>query len=420
MPIESVWASFLSATYCISVDPLLEYGIVLFSEESLLFEGFSCICYETMETKVIKLDTANIDQELINEAAKLIDGGALVAFPTETVYGIACRAQRDSITRLSNLKERSREKHFTLHIARSEDIDSFVPTIKLNARKLIRNLWPGPLTIVFELGGADIDKQREKFERDVFDSLYKNDSIGIRCPDHPVATLLLQQTLHPVVAPSANLAGGSPATHGDQVLNQLSGRIDVLLDAGPSKYGLHSTVVKMGKKGLEILRSGVCSEEHVRDVSRIRFLCVCTGNTCRSPMAEGLFRKYLAEKLHANVDEMEKIGYTVESAGTMGSVGFPASPQAVAACAAKGVDLVAHRNKGLSRELIEESDLIFAMEPMHHEMVVAMVPEAANRCLMLEENGRIPDPIGQPQDFYNNCADQIERAVKKRLSELVV
>jgi protein-tyrosine phosphatase len=124
--------------------------------------------------------------------------------------------------------------------------------------------------------------------------------------------------------------------------------------------------------------------------------------------------------LHANVDEIEKIGYTVESAGTMGSVGFPASPQAVAACAAKGVDLVGHRNKGLSRELIEESDFIFAMEPMHHEMVVAMVPEAANRCLMLEENGRIPDPIGQPQDFYNNCADQIERAVKKRLSELVV
>ncbi len=373
-----------------------------------------------METKVIKIDPKNINEEKIKEAAKQIDAGALVAFPTETVYGIACRVQNDSIIELSSLKERSSEKYFTLHIAQPSDVNSYVPTIKLIAWKLIRYLWPGPLTIVFELEKNDIDKQRKKLERDVFESLYKNDSIGIRCPDHPVATMLLQQTLHPVVAPSANLSGESPAIDGNQVLDRLSGRIDMLLDAGPSQYGMNSTVVKMGKKGLEILRSGVCSEEQIRAVSRIKLLCVCTGNTCRSPMAEGLFKKYLAEKLDADVDGVGKIGYTVESAGTMGSVGFPASPHAVVACAAKGVDLASHRNKGLSRELIEESDLIFVMEPVHYENVVAMVPEAAIRCLMLEEKGIIPDPIGHSQSFYNRCADQIEKAVKKRLSELVI
>jgi protein-tyrosine phosphatase len=276
------------------------------------------------------------------------------------------------------------------------------------------------LTIVFELEEPDVDRQLQKFDRDVSECLYKDYSIGIRCPDHPVATALLKETHHPVVAPSANLAGESPAVDGDQVLNRLSGRIDMLLDAGPSKYGMNSTVVKIGKRGLEILRSGVCPEEEVQALSQIRFLCVCTGNTCRSPMAEGLLKKYLAEKLHANVDEIEKMGYTVESAGTMGSMGFPASPQAVIACAAKGVDLIPHRNQGLTRELIEESDLIYVMEPMHREIVLAMIPEASNRCFLLEENGRIPDPIGHPQNFYNRCADQIEKAIKKRLRELVV
>ena len=167
-----------------------------------------------METRVVKLDPANIDQTRIKEAAALIDQGALVAFPTETVYGIACRAKCDSLARLDELKGRPDEKHFTLHIGRSGDVQKYVPTIGLKARKLIRNTWPGPLTIVFELCQKDMDIQRKNFEQDVFDRLYKEDSIGIRYPDHAVAAMLLQQTSHPVVAPSANLTGRAPAING--------------------------------------------------------------------------------------------------------------------------------------------------------------------------------------------------------------
>jgi L-threonylcarbamoyladenylate synthase len=389
-------------------------------EESLLFEGIECIYILLMTLKVIKLDPANIDMEKIKEAAGLIDDGALVAFPTETVYGIACRVENGTLGKLNKLKDRSPDKHITLHIAELNEVDAYVPTIRLNAQKLIRKAWPGPLTIVFELDKTDIEKQRDKLERDVFDNLYKNDSIGIRCPDHPVATALLKHTHHPVVAPSANLGGESPAIDADQVFQRLSDRIDMVLDAGPSRYGLNSTIVKMGKKGLELLRSGVFSEEHLRTLSRIQILFVCTGNTCRSPMAEGMFRKYLAEKLNANIDELEKIGYKIDSAGIIGSVGFPATEQAVIACANKGIDIGSHFNKGLTKDLIEESDFIYVMERMHREKVVAMDPGASNRCYLLEENGQIPDPIGRPQAFYNSCADRIERAVKKRISELKI
>ncbi|MFC1633590.1 L-threonylcarbamoyladenylate synthase [Planctomycetota bacterium] len=369
---------------------------------------------------MIKIDPANIEKEKIKKAAELIDAGALVAFPTETVYGIACRARSDSLAKLSSLKERSSEKHFTLHVAQPNDVDSYVPTIKLNAKKLIQNAWPGPLTIVFDLDKPDIEKQRKKLEQDVIEHLYKNDSLGIRCPDHPIATTLLRQAFHPVVAPSANLAGEPPSINGDQVVDRFSGQIDMLLDAGPTKYGLNSTIVKIGKNGIEVLRPGVFSEEHVKALSRIKFLFVCTGNTCRSPMAEGIFRKYLAEKINANVDEIEKIGYTVESAGMIGSIGFPASPESVVACTAKGVNIEAHRNKRLSKALIEESDYIFVMESVHRAKVLALVPQAADRCLLLKENGQIPDPIGRPQSDYDRCAEQIERAVKNRISELVI
>jgi len=222
-----------------------------------------------------------------------------------------------------------------------------------------------------------------------------------------------------VVAPSANITGRPPAVDAGQVLDQLSDRIDLLLDAGSCKYEQSSTVVKIGKKGVVILRPGVYSQAELEALSQIQFLFVCTGNTCRSPMAEGIFRKYLTEKFQCNVDGLDKMGYKVTSAGIIGSVGYPATAEAVAACAAKGVDIKAHRNKALSRELVEASDIIFAMEQIHRDRVIILDPKAANKCFLLAGNTGIPDPIGHPQQSYDKCAKLIERAVQKRISEFL-
>jgi protein-tyrosine phosphatase len=373
-----------------------------------------------MQTTVVKLDATNVDSAKIKEAASLVADGGLVAFPTETVYGIACCVKTDSLARLNDIKGRDRTKYYSLHIGQKNDVKKYVPTIGLRAEKLIRNAWPGPLTIVFELDHTDIDKQKKNLEREFFENLYRNNSIGIRCPDNPIATMLLQATNNPIVAPSANIAGQPPAVDANQVLDQLSGQIELLLDAGPCKYKKSSTVVKIGKMGIEILRPGVYSQAQLDAMSAVKFLFVCTGNTCRSPMAEGIFRKYLAEKLQCKVDHIDKIGYKICSAGVMDVAGVPASSEAIAACAAKGIDIKAHRNQGLSKELIEESDFIFAMERIHQERIIALSHEAANKCFLLAGDKEIPDPIGHPQEFFNNCADMIETAVKKRISELVI
>jgi protein-tyrosine phosphatase len=274
--------------------------------------------------------------------------------------------------------------------------------------------------MVFDLDEKDINKQRQKLEKEVFEELYKNNSIGVRCPDNPIATMLLQQTNNPVIAPSANISGDSPAIEADHVLERFSGQIDMLLDAGPCRYKESSTVVKMGKKGLGILRLGVFSWAELEVLSQITFLFVCTGNTCRSPMAEGIFRKYLAEKLQCKVEHLDKMGYKVTSAGTMGSIGFPASAEAVAVCAAKGINIGDHRNKSLSKSLIKDSDFIFVMERVHRDMIMSIEPEAADRCLLLAGNEDIPDPIGRSQKFYENCARLIEKAIKERINGLAI
>jgi len=373
-----------------------------------------------MRTKVIKLDAHKANIAKIKEAAALVDAGGLVAFPTETVYGIACRVKTDSLTKLDNLKGRNPDKHYTLHISQKSDARKYVPTVGLRAQKLINNAWPGPLTIVFELDDRDTDKQQSSLERGIFESLYKDNSIGIRCPDNPIASILLRLTHNPVVAPSANITGRTPAGDPEQVLAEFSGQIELLLDAGPCKYKKSSTVVKIGKKGLEVLRPGVYSQPELEKMSEVKFLFVCTGNTCRSPMADGIFRKYLAEKLQCEVDHLDKMGYKISSAGIMDTGGSPASIEATATCAAKGIDIKAHKSRILSRKLVEESDFIFAMGRMHSERITALSPEAASKCALLAENEEIADPIGQPQAIYNNCAELIEGAVKKRIGELVI
>ena len=373
-----------------------------------------------MQTKIIKIDSANVDLSKIKEAAHIVDNGGLVAFPTETVYGIACRVRTDSLVKINDIKGRDPCKYYTLHIGPKNELPKYVPTINLRAKKLIKNVWPGPLTLVFELDSTDINKQRNLLEKELFNNLYKNNSIGIRCPDNPIATILLQETINPVIAPSANISGQPPAVEAKQVLTQLSGKIEMLIDAGACKYKKSSAVVKIGKMSIEILRLGIYSQAQLDAMSTVKFLFVCTGNTCRSPMAEGIFRKYLAEKLQCKVDQLEQVGYKVSSAGVMDTSGFPASAGSLAACAAKGIDMTAHRNKGLSKELIEESDFIFAMEPIHQERIIALSHEAVDKCFLLAGDKGIADPIGQPQELYNNCADMIEAAVSERISELVI
>ncbi|MBN2137038.1 MAG: threonylcarbamoyl-AMP synthase [Sedimentisphaerales bacterium] len=383
---------------------------------------YGCLVYVVlaMKTKIVKLDAANIDLGQIIEVAELVDRGGLVAFPTETVYGIASRVKGDSLARLSNVKGREPSKPYTLHISRKEEVGRYVPTIGMRAGRLIEKAWPGPLTIVFELNGDDIERQRQRLKDEVFKGLYRDNCIGVRCVDNAVAGALLERTGNPVVAPSANHAGQSPAVDADEVAAALSGQIDLILDGGSCKYGKSSTVVRISGGEVEILRGGVYSDAEIEDFSQVHFLFVCTGNTCRSPMAEGIFRKYLAEKLNCEVDALGEMGYKVMSAGVLDMVGSPVSRESAAACAARGVDIQGHRSQPLSRKLIEESYLVFAMERMHQARVLALCPDAAGKCVLLAGKHNITDPIGQPQAVYRKCADLIESAVKKRIGELVI
>lgn len=373
-----------------------------------------------MQTRVVKVDADKLQPAEIKQAAELLDAGGLAAFPTETVYGIGCRVEAKSLERLDEVKQRKAKKSYTVHIGQKDDVKKYVPQLGLRAEKLIRKAWPGPLTIVFELSKQQIEQQRAKLDIGVFQALYKDDSIGLRCPDNRIASQLLQHCQSTIVAPSANITGHSPATDAEEVLAELDGRIDLLLDGGPCRYKKSSTVVKLGKLGCELLREGVHAKRDVQQMWQVNILFVCTGNICRSPMAQGLCRKYLAEKLACRVDGLGQMGYKISSAGVIAAAGFSISREAIAVCSKAGVDITGFTSQPLSARLVQESDYIFVMCDSHRRYIADNWPEGVSKCRLLAQSGGITDPIGQSEEVYEKVRKIIEDALKKRISEWIL
>ena len=170
--------------------------------------------------------------------------GGLVAFPTETVYGLGARADDvDAIERLCRVKKRPHGKEFTLLIASPDTCALYAAPLEPVAEKLAGRFWPGPLTLVVADG--------------------KGGEVGLRCPDCEVTTRLLGLAGVAVVAPSANVSGEPDSVTAEQVMAVLGGRIDAVLDGGPARLGVPSTVVRVQSGSAEILREGALGRAEV-------------------------------------------------------------------------------------------------------------------------------------------------------------
>ena len=204
-----------------------------------------------MTTAVLQVDSGQPDPDTIHTAAKAIRRGALVAFPTETVYGLAADAfNADAVARVYEVKGRPANNPLPVQVASEDDIVGVAVDIPEVAWELIRRFMPGPLTIVLR-ASPDLPGMVTA----------GTGTVGVRIPDHPVARQLLRACSTPIVAPSANPSGESPPTTADEVLAYLDGRVEYILDAGATELKIASTVVDMTCAPPRILRHGTISDE---------------------------------------------------------------------------------------------------------------------------------------------------------------
>jgi len=208
-----------------------------------------------MNTLVLKVNPEAPDAEKIRFAADIIRRGGLVAFPTETVYGLGADALNPkAVLALFEAKKRPLDNPPIVHVGKIEDVFALVKEVPEKAQRLMEVFWPGPLTLIFK---------RSKLVPDV--TVAGLDTVAIRMPRHNVALALIRESNCPIAAPSANLAGRPSPTTAQHVLDDLAGRIDAVLDAGPTKIGVESTVLDITVDPPQILRPGGISYEVLKD-----------------------------------------------------------------------------------------------------------------------------------------------------------
>ena len=372
-----------------------------------------------MTAEIIAIDPNAPNPDSIKRAAGALAEGALVAFPTETVYGLAASAaNQNSVEKLRELKGRESTQPFTVHIGRSEDCETFVPEISNLGRRFMRKGWPGPLTLVFTVENPSTATIHTRLSDAGREAIYSRGSVGVRHPDHRAAEAFLSAAGVPVIASSANRTGLAPPIEAHEIAESLGNEIDLVIDSGVTRYRKGSTIVALNGSGYKLLREGVWDERTVRRLSTVNILFVCTGNTCRSPIAEGLCRKLLAQRLDCRMDELSARGISVMSAGTSAYGGGRASPESVEVVSRRGGDISGHVSQPLTTELIRTADYIFAMTRTHLDAVAYLAPFAASKVSTLLENDDIADPVGGPVEDYERVATQIEAALATRLNEV--
>jgi protein-tyrosine phosphatase len=348
---------------------------------------------------------------VLRYALQVLQGGGVAAFPTETGYCLAGSGlSAPAAARLQAVAGTP----LALGVRGVGDAREWAPRLGSVGQRLARRFWPGPLTLrVAECAGG----LAGRLPAEVRARLGPADRLDLRAPDHESVQEVLRQLSGPLLLAPGPRVDDRPEAH----LETLAGLdIDLVLDGGPRPAAEGPTLVEVAGEHWQVVQPGAISQEQLQRQLACLIVFVCTGNTCRSPLAEGICKRLLAERLGCPVEELPGRGFLVLSSGLAAMMGGGAALEAIEVAREHNADLTGHRSRPLTEELAAQADHLIVMTRGHLQAVQDHFSRLGARPRLLSPDDEdLADPIGQPQPIYHDCAWQIRRHLEPFVAGLI-
>ncbi len=369
--------------------------------------------------RILEWKNSEDPRDLVHVTVQSLVEGRLVAVPAETAYHVlASGLNPTAVQQLMQLPGRAGDRSPCLFLRSAHEALDYAPKMSMVANRIVNRGWPGPLVV--QLPVCDPCSLANQLPEAVRSALIVDDKfLSQRVVAHQAVTHAMRLLPGPLVAaPLVDAAGNAACTR--RQVEELAGKgLSILIDDGPTHFGGFATALRIEENRCTVIHPGVLDQSALTRLGQLTVLLVCTGNTCRSPMAEAILRKLLSERFAGQFAEGQPAPAVAISAGLSAFPGGPASPEAVAVMKQRGLSLVHHQSRAVSDRLIAQADLVLTMTRSHRNAIVQRWPELASKTHLLSNNhGDVSDPFGGTESVYAACAVQIEQYLRGWVDEI--
>jgi protein-tyrosine-phosphatase/tRNA A37 threonylcarbamoyladenosine synthetase subunit TsaC/SUA5/YrdC len=360
--------------------------------------------------RILEWKNSEDPRDIVHITVQSLVEGKLVAVPAETAYHVLASGLNPvAVEQLMQLPGRAPQRPPCIFLRSSQESLDYSPKMSMVANRIVQRGWPGPL--VLQLPIAEPSSLAAQLPSSVRQSLVVDDQfLSQRVAAHQAIMQTMRLMPGPLVAAPLVDADGHAACTRQQVESLAGKGVALIVDDGPTHFGGFATALRIEGNRCSVVSAGVLDQSALTRLGQLTVLLVCTGNTCRSPMAEAILRRMLTERFASQFAEGNPPPAVAISAGLSAFPGGPASPEAIEVMKQRGLSLVHHQSRAVSDRLIGQADLVLTMTKSHRNAIVQRWPHLASKTYLLSNSrGDVSDPFGGPESVYAACAAQMEQ-----------
>ena len=342
-------------------------------------------------------------RDIVHLVVQALVEGRRVALPVENAYhAVYSGLNSSSVDHIQKLKQDKRASECCLLLRSSQELLDYVPELSVVASRIATRAWPGPL--ILDLPVSVERSLLGRLPEEVQDLVVRDGRVAFRVASHDTVRQALRLMPGPLLA--LQLSHKEAPVRTIDGIDHSSG-FAIVVDDGQTQFSDFATTVRVDENRCEITQSGAYQDDQLTRAAQYVMLIVCTGNTCRSPMAEAMMREKFAKRFGGEKAAAERV--YVASAGLNAFPGGPASIEAQATMAARGLTLVEHQSRSVTTHGLSNADMILTMTRSHRNAILDQIPEIESKVKTVSgASSDVSDPFGGPQSVYAACAEQID------------